>query len=428
LMKMKTILLLLSTVFAFISNSNAAYCNGSPNPQWSPNLNPIDTTEPTFVRSVPNGKLYMGGSGDHPFYIIHVWGTPYEMGYAHGALLKEELSVFMPALWLHLEDEFYNGPTWVPPAIADYIAEIGLDVLLQLTADATSDYTPAYWFEEMKGLADGVNNVSAVSFQDLYRLTLLGELTKGTCSMFGAWGEALANVEGVDLLQLRSLDWDTDGPFPKYPAVVVYHPNSDNGHAFANVGWTGWIGSITGMSSIQTAISEIGVYFADASWGEESREGYPFTYILRDLLQYDYGVDDATNRLANADRTCDLLFGFGDGKKSEFKGYQYSYSVLNVYDDQNLQPLNETWHQRIEDVVYWGMDWLCPGYNLELQKLLTQFYGNITAENTIKYILPALQSGSTHACVYDLTNQFMYYSSVGLENTEKSNGLSKNLY
>ena len=38
------------------------------------------------------------------------------------------------------------------------------------------------------------------------------------------------------------------GPFKNYPQITVYHPNEDNksGHAFANIGWTGWIGSITG--------------------------------------------------------------------------------------------------------------------------------------------------------------------------------------
>lgn len=34
------------------------------------------------------------------------------------------------------------------------------------------------------------------------------------------------------------------GPFKDFPQVTVYHPTS--GNAFANIGWTGWIGSITG--------------------------------------------------------------------------------------------------------------------------------------------------------------------------------------
>jgi isopenicillin-N N-acyltransferase-like protein len=69
--------------------------------------------------------------------------------------------------------------------------------------------------------------------------------------------------------------------------VIVYHPNSGNGHAFANVGFVGWIGALTGQSSAQMAISEIGVAFPDASFGKESRIGTPFTFLLRDILQYD---------------------------------------------------------------------------------------------------------------------------------------------
>ena len=67
------------------------------------------------------------------------------------------------------------------------------------------------------------------------------------------------------------------GPFKNYPQVTVYHPNNGNGHAFANVGWTGWLGSITGISSYQMAISEIGVSFPDSTFGKESRFGTPFT-------------------------------------------------------------------------------------------------------------------------------------------------------
>ena len=51
------------------------------------------------------------------------------------------------------------------------------------------------------------------------------------------------------------------GPFRDYPHITVYHPNE--GNAFANVGWTGWVGSLTGMNDQQMAISEIGASYAD---------------------------------------------------------------------------------------------------------------------------------------------------------------------
>lgn len=36
------------------------------------------------------------------------------------------------------------------------------------------------------------------------------------------------------------------GPFKNFPQITVYHPQPGNGYSFANIGWTGWIGSITG--------------------------------------------------------------------------------------------------------------------------------------------------------------------------------------
>ena len=40
----------------------------------------------------------------------------------------------------------------------------------------------------------------------------------------------------------------------------------------------------------------------------------PIQYILRDILQFDKTLADATSRFTNAHRTCDLILGVGDGK------------------------------------------------------------------------------------------------------------------
>jgi isopenicillin-N N-acyltransferase-like protein len=42
------------------------------------------------------------------------------------------------------------------------------------------------YYQELKGIADA----SGISFLLLRRIHMIGELTKGTCSMFGAWGAA----------------------------------------------------------------------------------------------------------------------------------------------------------------------------------------------------------------------------------------------
>jgi len=224
--------------------------------------------------------------------------------------------------------------------------------------------------------------------------------------MFGAWGQAVD--PSINLLQLRALDWNMDGPFRQYSQVTVYHPL--RGHAFANIGMPGYIGGLTGVSESLVGISEIGVGYPDSSFGSESRIGYPFIFLLRDILQFDTTIDDAINRMINARRTCDLILGVGDGKENEFRGMEYSYTVLDVMDDQNLRPYNETWHPRIPDVVYWGMDWDCPSDNTVLSQQIQKYYGKITAEIAISYLTAVEQSGDNHLAYYDYSNNQVYVS------------------
>ncbi len=51
------------------------------------------------------------------------------------------------------------------------------------------------------------------------RVALFPELTKMSCTMFGAWGTATA-ASASKLVQLRALDWTTDGPFQQWPLLV----------------------------------------------------------------------------------------------------------------------------------------------------------------------------------------------------------------
>ncbi len=58
------------------------------------------------------------------------------------------------------------------------------------------------------------------------------------------------------------------------------------------------------------------------------------------------------------------------------------------------------------------MDWLCPGYNVVLAKQLNAYHGNITAANTIQYVVPIVQTGDLHVAVYDLPNHVLYVANA----------------
>ena len=59
-----------------------------------------------------------------------------------------------------------------------------------------------------------------------------------------------------------------------------------------------------------------------------------------------------------------------------------------------------------------GMDWLCPGYNSVLAKQLTTLHGNLTAENTIRDVVPIVQTGDLHIAVYDLPKEILYVANA----------------
>jgi len=321
-----------------------------------------------------------------------------------------ESKAFIDAVYTYIEEQVnqaINGSKdfkWLPKELVDLIALKGLDFVLDLTIDATAPWTPKYFNDELRGLA----STGGVDFKKIERVHMLGELTKGSCSMFGAWGDATLQH---GLLQFRALDWDMDGPFKDHAQITVYHPTE--GHAFANVGFTGFIGSFSGMSSVKTGTCEIGVSFPDDTFGKESRFGIPFTYILRDMLQFDENLAAAEKRIKSAKRTCDLILGFGDGKDTTgvnaFRGIQYGASVANFYTDTNMMP-NATWHPLMKNIVYYGMDWLCPGYTVALNKQLQAGYGQLTAELAIRNVSAIEQSGDLFISYYDYANNAMFQS------------------
>ena len=246
------------------------------------------------------------------------------------------------------------------------------------------------------------------------RVHMLAGLTQGKCSMMGAWGSAVSQAAGASgAIQLRALDWDMDAPVRDHSAITVYHPaEAGDGHAFANMGMIGFIGSLTGMSEAQLGLSEIGVDYpgTDGGYGSESRVGVPFIFIIREVLQYDTSIEAATSRMESAKRTCDLILGVGDGKEKRVMEYLYSSGKLVQVTPENNHPRNDTWHPALPDTVYAGMDYWCPSFNDVLHAQLKQFHGQLTPELMIRNVSAVEQSGDNHVAIYDLTNQFLYAS------------------
>eukprot|EP01095_Lingulamoeba_sp_RSL-Kostka_P016851 TRINITY_DN8433_c0_g1_i1.p1 TRINITY_DN8433_c0_g1~~TRINITY_DN8433_c0_g1_i1.p1 ORF type:complete len:457 (+),score=165.35 TRINITY_DN8433_c0_g1_i1:79-1449(+) len=405
--------------FAFCGAHMA--CHSSTYVYGEPNNYPVSNGMDNMVllKTVTNGSLYRvtvpnsGGNSTQTFYLSHVYGDAYSQGYAYGQLLGDEIDNFMNSAWDYIYENVEEAIIpYLPKWAAGLIAKLGLEGGLTYVYDITKDYTSPDFYDEMRGITDAV---PGLDFNRAVALHMLPGITKGACSLFGAYGSAVPE-QAPHLLQLRALDWDMDGPFRDFSAINVYHSSreEDNGNNWINIGFVGFIGALTGISDMKLAISEIGVSYQDSTWGPEQNDipvpGVPFIVLLRNILKQDTTLDDAINRMANAKRTCNLILGVGDGKQGDFKGFQYSPYVFNVFDPLNSRPNNSTWHPKIKDIVYWGMDWDCPAFNAVLSDQLKKYYGNITAQNAIQYISSVEQSGDNHIAYYDLTSMEFYVS------------------
>ena len=386
----------------YLGVSRAAYCTGGPEEGERTNDFDIAAADLELIRTGENAKLYEAGPENARFKVLHLYGNNgYELGLAQGKLMKTEVKEFIYKTWGYLIKMVIN-PEKFSPLIQAMILNKGFDKALDWTARVTEPFTPQAYFDELRGLADG----SGVDYQMLLRINLFAELTKASCSFVGAWGSAVSNDHSY---QVRALDYDTDGPFKDYPVLTVYHPSSGNN--WAQVGWPGSIGALTGISSAQMSISEIGVSFADDSFGQgtentppEKVHGKPWMYVLRDVLQFSSTLEEGIKSIQESNRTCNLIVGLGDGKENYVNGIEYSGYVATPYDDETLLPVNDTWHPKITNVVYNGMDWNCPTYTSVLGEQLQKYHGKIEAVSISKYILPTVQTGNLHIAITDLTD------------------------
>ena len=102
---------------------------------------PILDSPPVFDREIKNAKLYWADSGTvfgifHDFSekdnalnhkkgnnkisILHVWGTPYEMGFAHGRILHDRVNAFITTLWDYFIDEITHELNEFLPDLPDW--------------------------------------------------------------------------------------------------------------------------------------------------------------------------------------------------------------------------------------------------------------------------------------------------------------------
>jgi len=282
--------------------------------------------------------------------ILHLSGTPYEMGYQHGVLLREQVRA-------RIRDHVWGG----------LIREGRVSHLLLLRhAREVGSRIPSEYREEMAGLADG----AMVSYSEVLLLNTHGDLIaqpwpdsqiqdlllstsppfvphlgpgydperispaaqggssgavlggppRGTFALFGSATR--------DRTLLHGLDFASPAPPLEELLLVVYRPEAGNG--FVGLGLPGMVGFQIGLNEEQISVTALPSPSQDASL-----EGTPLSLVLREVLQYAGDIPTAVRILASADRTTGHNVLVGDGKRPLAEAVEFSTHLYAVFEAEN---------------------------------------------------------------------------------------------
>jgi hypothetical protein len=237
--------------------------------------------------------------------VLHLKGTPHEMGYQQGTLLRDEIRELVRFLFdvkakqATLE---LGGVKLLDPRRA----------ILGIAA-TQKKYIPERFTEELRGVALG----AGISVEDATAANFIPEMFH--CSGFAIAGSA---TQDGTLYHGRILDYGCDWRLQEFAVVTVAEPTGKI--PFVNVTYAGFIGSVTGMNARQVSIGEMG------GRGLGHWEGVPMSFLVRMALEEAGDLDAAIAVFRDHPRTCEYYYVIADGKSGQAVGMEASWDVFGV--------------------------------------------------------------------------------------------------
>jgi len=184
--------------------------------------------------------------------VLRVWGSNYDMGYAHGYLLADEIVMFL--------EDFMLGQ----------LLDVNNYAKTSLLLKAYTKMPPAYW-REIQGIYDGMtdalgrqglysSNLNRI-FQpiDIFAWNMIPEIFRlyfnskildvvepQACSSISGWGEGTPDG---NLVFARNLDFGSPGDIlEKNALIIAYRPSLFFKYDWVSIAWPGYIGCLSGMN------------------------------------------------------------------------------------------------------------------------------------------------------------------------------------
>lgn len=223
--------------------------------------------------------------------VLYLKGTPEEMGRQHGVLLKKDIRGLVDHILygVGVGSSFEKGE-WVFGGI-------------EAAQRRLHPFMDERYYREMDSLADA----SGLRREEVRLANFFPEMFH--CSGFAVFGRA--TVAGR-LYHGRVLDYLRGMGLEQNAVVMVFQP--EQGNAWVNVGYAGFIGSVTAMNEKHISIGEMG------GRGEGNWDGKPMAELVREVMEKANTLDEAVAIMRKGPRTCEYYYVISDAKSGRAVG------------------------------------------------------------------------------------------------------------
>ncbi len=308
-----------------------------------------------------DGVIYFGESKKYKkrgITVVSLKGEPYEIGYAHGVLLKDEMKPWIKEALYFMKTRSFGTS--------------GLQNKLIGRAKEIEPYIPDRYVAELKGLAagSGIDN----------DVILMLNTAETTAKAYFCTSVVVKNRDG-NLIRSRSLE-TTIGLMLKPLILFIYQPSE--GYAFSSV-------TIPGMIGTWTAMNETGLnYGQHAIWKADSyKKGMPNTILGRKIIETANSVEAVDGILINAPRARPEILLVSDSKSARTYEYDAEDVGLREFAENRLIQTNYT------KVLKIGASYTCQRY-----LSASNFLNNLQAQMDV-FKLVELNRSDAIACVHN---------------------------
>lgn len=333
-MKKKTsiiviLIILLAIVYLYIDSRMLSSGNEYlPNKEALKRLNSLNLEVKEGIATFGDARVERRGGN----IILHLKGTPYEMGYQHGILLKEDiLNGVVPVFAdpIGHTSEYRDKPAWLKKFMMKY-----LEFAVYAPVEKN---TPREYLEELRGIADGAGldyrRVFIANFlSDLTMAMIPGVVNKKAksfgayleCSDFAASGAA---TQDGKLIIGRDTDYGGLNRWRDHQTIFFYQP--EGGHPYVKV-------STAGLIKCNSAMNEKGMVVGGHFMGfyGSTPAGVSFTILENEIMRKAASIDDAISIVRNSRRGGTFGFMVADGKTRKAVVIEATAELLGVRDMQ----------------------------------------------------------------------------------------------